>query len=128
MDAEGPIAGFEVFLDAVPAPKAKAGRTRPLLKTSNLQPVERDFAFVLDRDVPAADVVRAAQQADKVLVSDVQVFDLYEGWGIGDDKKSLAIAVTLQPTERTLTDEEIEAVSRKIVAAVAKATGGVLRT
>ncbi len=82
---------------------------------------------MVDRGVKAADIVRTAQGADRKLISDVTVFDVYEGKGIDDGKKSIAIAVTLQPREKTLTDQEIEAVALRIVAEVAKKTGGVLR-
>src|SRR5207237_5365153 len=102
-------------------------RTKPLLELPPFQPVTRDFAFVVDRAVKAGDIVRAAQNADKKLVSDVTVFDVYEGKGIDPGKKSIAIAVTLQPREKTMTDAEIEAVAAKIVADVAKRTGGALR-
>src|SRR5690606_39113641 len=91
------------------------------------QPVSRDFAFIVDRTVKAADIVRAAQNVDRKLVSGVTVFDIYEGKGIDADKKSVAIAVRLQPRDRTFTDQEIEAVAGKIVAEVAKRTGGSLR-
>ncbi len=128
LDADGPLAGFELILDAIPTPRAKPTRTRPPLALSGLQPVRRDFAFVLDRSVEAARVVRAAEGADKALVSGVTVFDLFESDSIGPGKKSLGIEVTLQPRDRTLTDEEIDAVARRIVAAVEKATGGSLRT
>jgi phenylalanyl-tRNA synthetase beta chain len=112
----------------VPAPrKSKDGKAKPHLELSSFQPVSRDFAFVVDSEVPAAQLVRAAKTADKALITAVDVFDLYEGEGIGAGKKSLAIAVTLQPTERTLTDPEIEAVGKKVVAQVGKVTGGVLR-
>ena len=87
----------------------------------------RDFAFVVPRDVAAGDIVRAAQGAERQLIAGIDVFDVYEGAGIDPDKKSVAIAVTLQPTEKTLTDAEIDAVSQKIVAEVAKRTGAVLR-
>jgi phenylalanyl-tRNA synthetase beta chain len=91
-------------------------------------PLSRDFAFVLDAGVPAASVLRAARNADKALISGVDVFDLFEGGALGEGKKSMAITVTLQPRERTLTDEEIDGVAAAIVAAVTKATGGVLRS
>jgi phenylalanyl-tRNA synthetase beta chain len=126
MDVKGPVAAFEVFLGALPQPKAK-GAARTLLELSPFQPVERDFAFVVAADVTADAVVRAALAADKTLIADTRVFDLFEGESLGAGKKSLAIAVTLQPTERTLTDAEIEAVAEKIVASVIKATGGALR-
>jgi len=127
LDAKGPMAGFELFFDNLPPHKDKGTKSRALLHPSPFQPVERDFAFVLDRDTPADKVIRAARNADKALVSDVTVFDVYEGANIGADRKSVAIAVTLQPTEKTLTDAEIDAVSDKIVAAVAKQAGGELR-
>jgi phenylalanyl-tRNA synthetase beta chain len=127
LDVEGPLVAFEVVLERIPEPKAKATRAKPALELSPFQPVERDFAFVVDRAVKAADIVRAAQSADRKLVTNVSVFDVYEGQGIEPGKKSVAIAVTLQPRERTMTDEEIEAVAAKIVAEVTKRTGGTLR-
>jgi phenylalanyl-tRNA synthetase beta chain len=123
----GPVAAFEVFLDAPPLPKAKATKARPKLVLSPFQPVERDFAFLVDDSVEAEKIVRAARNADKTLIAGARVFDLYAGKGVAEGKKSIAIAVTLQPIERTLTDAEIEAVSAKIVAQVVKATGAVLR-
>ena len=127
LDAEGPLAAFEVMLEKIPEPKAKATRARPVLELSAFQPVTRDFAFVVDRAVKTADIVRAAQNADKKLITDVSVFDVYEGKGIDPGKKSIAIAVTIQPREKTMTDEEIEALAGKIVAEVIKRTGGTLR-
>jgi phenylalanyl-tRNA synthetase beta chain len=128
LDLAGPAVAIEVDLDAVPEPRRKPTRSKPALALSDLMPVARDFAFVLDRDVPAANVLRAARNADKALIAGVDVFDLFEGGALGEGKKSMAITVTLQPRERTLTDEEIDGVSAAIVAAVAKATGGVLRS
>jgi phenylalanyl-tRNA synthetase beta chain len=125
--AQGPLVAFEVILERIPVPKPKATRAKPMLELSPLQPVERDFAFVVDRAVKAADIVRAAQSADKQLVETVSVFDLYEGDGIAAGKKSIAIAVTLQPREKTMTEQEIDAVAARIVAEVAKRTGGALR-
>ena len=127
-DIEGPLVAFEVFLDSLPEAKARKGYTRAKLDVSDLPAVNRDFAFVLDVNVPAGDVVRAAASADKNLITDVSVFDVFEDESLGEGQKSLAIAVRLQPTEQTLTDPEIEAVSDKIVAAVEKATGGRLRS
>ncbi len=125
-DIEGPAVAFEVMLEAVPQPRA--GKGRAAFRPSTLQPVERDFAFLVDAAVPAEKLLRAAKGADKALIASVGLFDLYEGERLGAGKKSVAISVVLQPTERTLTDAEIEAVSQKIVAAVAKATGAVLRS
>jgi len=121
-----PLAGFELYLDALPASRRK-GTAKPALEASDLQPVRRDFAFLLDREVAAGDVVAAASSADRALISETRVFDVFTGQGVPEGKKSLAIEVTLQPREKTLTDAEIEAVAAKIVAAVQKATGGELR-
>jgi phenylalanyl-tRNA synthetase beta chain len=127
MDVAGPMVGFELVLSRLPEPKRKAGRARPPFRPSPFQPVERDFAFVVDASVPAEAVVRAAKGADRALITEVSVFDLYAGPGVEAGRKSLAIAVRLQPSERTLTDAEIEAVASRIVASVEKATGGTLR-
>jgi phenylalanyl-tRNA synthetase beta chain len=128
LKAEGPLVGFEVILERIPEPKAKATRAKPALELSPFQPVERDFAFVVNRDVKAGDLVRAAQNVDRKLIAGVTLFDVYEGTGIEPGKKSIAIAVTIQPREKTMTDEEIEGLANKIVAEVSKRTGGVLRT
>jgi phenylalanyl-tRNA synthetase beta chain len=125
--ADGPLIAFEVILDRIPAAKQRPTRARPVLELSAFQPVSRDFAFIVDRSVRAGDIVRAAQGVDKKLIADVTVFDVYEGKGIDDGKKSIAIAVTIQPREKTMTDQEIDAIGARIVAEVAKKTGGVLR-
>ena len=127
LDISGPLAGCEIVLEAIPAPKVRPTKTKPALEFSDLQPVRRDFAFVLDRSVEAAQVVRAAQGADRKLIKDVSVFDLFESEALGPGKKSLAIEVTLQPTVHTLTEAEIDATAEKIVGEVTKATGGTLR-
>ena len=127
LKAEGPLVAFEVILEKIPEPKAKATRAKPMLELSPFQSVERDFAFVVENGVKAADIVRAAQNADRKLIANVTVFDVYEGKGIDPGKKSIAIAVTMQPREKTMTDAEIDALAAKIVAEVARKTGGVLR-
>ncbi|HXE85699.1 MAG TPA: phenylalanine--tRNA ligase subunit beta, partial [Hyphomicrobiaceae bacterium] len=126
MDVAGPVAAFEVFVEAIPPQKRKS-LAKPALEAADLLPVRRDFAFVLDAAVPAGDVMRAAMGADKKLIAAVNVFDLFEGAALGAGKKSLALEVTLQPREKTLTDAEIEAVAQRIVAEVKKATGGQIR-
>lgn len=126
LDVKGPVVGFEVFLDRLPSPRAK-GTARPLLNASPLQPLERDFAFIVEASVPAEKLVKAAKGADKALITEVKLFDLFQGGSLPAGKKSLALSVTLQPRDKTLTDAEIEAVAAKIVAAVNKATGGELR-
>jgi phenylalanyl-tRNA synthetase beta chain len=123
---DAPMAAFELYLDEIPAAKRKS-LTRPAPDAVDLQAVKRDFAFLLDAEVAAAEVIRAALGADRALITDVGVFDVFTGQGVPQGKKSLAIEVTLQPREKTLTDAEIEAVAAKIVAAVQKATGGELR-
>jgi len=127
LGADGPMVAFEVILDRIPEAKQKPTRAKPVLELSAFQPVSRDFAFIVDRSVKAGDIVRAAQAVDRKLITAVTVFDVYEGKGIDDGKKSVAIAVTIQPREKTMTDQEIEAVAAKIVAEVNKKTGGVLR-
>ena len=122
----GTAVGFEVFLERIPLPK-KISHLRPALDLSPFQPVERDFAFLVEEWVEAAAVIRAARSADKALISQVTLFDSYAGKGVEPGQKSLAIAVTLQPRDKTLTDAEIDAVGAKVVAAVEKATGGSLR-
>jgi phenylalanyl-tRNA synthetase beta chain len=127
LDVSGPVAAFEVALAAVPLEKRKS-LAKPGLKLVDLLAVRRDFAFVLDSDVAAGDVIKAVLAADKTLIAGVKVFDLFEDASLGASKKSLALEVTLQPTDKTLTDEEIEAVSAKVVAQVKKATGGDIRS
>jgi phenylalanyl-tRNA synthetase beta chain len=125
-DLDGPVAAFEIFLSALP-PEKKKSRARAPLDVSDLMAVKRDFAFVVSADTEAGDIVRAAAGADKALIEDVSVFDVYEGKALGEGKKSVAIEIALQPKDRTLTDQEIDTVSEKIVAAVSKATGAVIR-
>jgi phenylalanyl-tRNA synthetase beta chain len=127
LQIEPMLVAFEVVLEKIPEPKAKHTRAKGALELSPFQPLERDFAFVVDRNVRAGDIVRAVQGADRKLIGNVTVFDIYEGEGIAAGKKSIAIAVVLQPREKTMTDEEIEAVGTKIIAEVGKRTGGVLR-
>ncbi len=127
LDVSGALCGFEIYVDAMPEPKKKATRTKPALDLSPFQAVKRDFAFVVDKAVEAGAILRAASGADRKLVTGVSVFDVFEGASLGEGKKSIAIEVTIQPVERTLTDEDFEALTAKIVANVTKTTGGVLR-
>ncbi len=126
MDVKGPAMAFTLWPGEIPMPR-KAGASKGAMTVSDFQPVERDFAFVLDAEVAALDVVNAAAGADKALIREVRVFDEFIGGSLGDGKKSLAITVRLEPTDATLTDKEIEAVAEKVVAKVTKATGGTLR-
>jgi phenylalanyl-tRNA synthetase beta chain len=127
LDASGPLAGFEVFVDAIPEAKAKPTRTKPKLELSAFQAVKRDFAFVVEKAVEAGSLVKAALAADRKLVTDVNVFDIFEGASLGEGKKSIAIEVTIQPVEKTLTEEDFEALAGRIVENVKKQTGGALR-
>lgn len=124
---ESRAVAFEVDLDAIPEPRRKPTRAKPGIKLSDLMPVSRDFAFVVDRDVAAAAILKAARGADKALIAGVEIFDVFEGSHVGEGKKSVAIAVTLQPQHKTLTDEDIDKVAAAVVAAIEKATGGTLR-
>jgi phenylalanyl-tRNA synthetase beta chain len=127
LNAEGPHAAMEIILDALPPAKTRAIKIRSAVDLPTLMPLERDFAFIVDRNVRAADMIRAAQAADRALVTDVSVFDVYEGEGIGEGKKSIALAVTVQPREKTMTDAEIEALLQKIIGNVVQKTNAVLR-
>ena len=124
---EGRVVAFEVWPENIPAPKKeKASKAKSALALSDFMPVHRDFAFIVAEDVQAGAILKAAQGADKQLISDVSLFDIYQGKGVEEGHKSLAIDVTLSPKDATLTDKDIEAVSDKIIASVMKA-GGRLR-
>jgi phenylalanyl-tRNA synthetase beta chain len=118
-DLKMPVAGFEIFLDAIPDPKSK-GKAKPLFAPSPFQAIERDFAFVVDAKLAAGEIVKAVKLADRTLIETVTVFDVYEGPGVPDGKKSVAIAVRIQPKDATLTEAEIEALAQKIVTSALK--------
>ena len=126
MGVDGPMFGFELNLNALPQMKAKNTKTKPVFERAELTPIRRDLAFVVDQSVPSADLVRHAQGADKKLISKVDVFDVYEGIGVPEGQKSVAFEMTVQPLEK-MKDEDIQALMDKVVASVAKGTGGVLR-
>jgi phenylalanyl-tRNA synthetase beta chain len=122
------VVAFETYLEAIPAKKGKKQtKTKALLRPSQFQAVARDFAFIVDKDVKADDVLKSAKSADKELITDAIMFDVYEGKNMAEGKKSLAIQITIQPTEKTLSDKEIELIGNKVVQAVSKRTGGELR-
>ncbi len=127
-DIKLPVVAAEIFLGNIPAPKSKGTKARTLLKLSQFQAVSRDFAFLVDQSVMVDAIIKAAREADKNLIADITVFDQFIGKGVVDGKKSLAISVTLQPADKTLTDAEIESVAKKIVDAVCAATGAQLRS
>jgi len=127
LDASGPLCAFEIILDELPAPRVKTTRAKAKLEISDFMPVERDFAFVVPHATKVGDLMRAAASADKALIANVGVFDVYEGAGVPEGFKSVAISVTLQPRERTLTEADIETASARIIGEVTKKTGGTLR-
>lgn len=127
-DVTGPMVGFEVFYENLAPRRQKPTKSKTALEAHALQPVSRDLAFVLDNTIAAETLIRAARDAEKKLISAVKLFDLFEDTSLGENKKSLAIEITLQPRDTTLTDEEIDAIIARIIARVEKATGGALRT
>lgn len=126
LDLTGPVAAFEIFLDALPSPR-EASAARPLADLPDLQPVRRDFAFIVDAGVSAEQLLRAVKGADKALIADASIFDIYAGKGVPEGQKSVALEVRLQPRDKTLTEADLESLSGKVIAAAAKATGAVLR-
>ena len=127
MDVDGPIVGFEVMLDAIPASKRK-NANKGALQLSNLQSVERDFAFLISADCPVADLIRAVRGADKAAIAGISVFDVYEGKGVPDGKRSVAISAVFEPKKDTFSDQEIDALSAKIIGAAEKVVGAILRS
>ena len=127
LDADGPMLGFEINLDAISEPKRRGVKTKPALALSALMPLTRDFAFLVAADTPAGDLVRPILGADKALIAQARVFDVYQGQGVPEGMKSVAVEVVVQPREKTLTDGEIDSLSTRIVAAAAKAVGAKLR-
>lgn len=127
MGIKSAACGFEIFLDAIPDVKKK-GTAKTLLALSPLQPVERDFAFIVDEQVEGDALLRAARSADKALIASASVFDIYQGKGVETGKKSVAITVTIQPKDQTLTDAEIDGIAKKVVDTVCSKTGATLRS
>jgi phenylalanyl-tRNA synthetase beta chain len=127
LDVAVPAVGFELDLDGLPKPRVKAGRTRPPLEAWPYPPVDRDFAFIVGEQVTADALLKAIRQAEKKLVREVRLFDVYRGTGLEPGHKSLAVAVRLQSRDRTLTEAEIEPIAKRIVEAAGKAVGATLR-
>ena len=126
LDSDGPMLAFEIVLDSVPEPRGQKSKARGPANLPNLMPLTRDFAFVVDEAVVVGDLIRAVAGADKALITDVRVFDVYRGAGVAEGSKSVALEVVIQPRDATLTEPEIEALSSRIIAAAAK-TGAALR-
>lgn len=125
MDVDGPVVGFEVYLDRMP--QTKMAHQKKLLKLSSLQPIHRDFAFMVDCDAPVDAIINAARKVDRNLITDAQIFDVYAGKGIPEGKKSVALTVTFEPFEKTMTDDEINSLMDQIIVAVGSQAGGELR-
>jgi phenylalanyl-tRNA synthetase beta chain len=125
--AEGPMLAFEINLDAIPEPQRRGVKTKAALDLSTLMPLRRDFAFLVGAGTPAGDLIRPILGADKALIAEARVFDVYQGQGVPEGMKSVAVEVVVQPREKTLTDAEIEGLSGRIVAAADKAVGAKLR-
>jgi phenylalanyl-tRNA synthetase beta chain len=127
LDIEGPLVAFEIILDDIPAPKSKPTKAKARLDLSELMPLQRDFAFIVDDTIEAGEIVKAALGADRSMIADVAVFDIYAGPGVPVGKKSVAIAATIQPKDQTLTEPQIDAITQKIVSDVTAKTGASLR-
>ncbi len=127
MDVDGPLIAFELNLNALPQMKVKPGKTKPLFEKADLTPIRRDLAFVVDKATPAGELLRLARGAEKNLISSADVFDVYAGSGIDEDKKSVAFEITIQPRGEALKDADIDAIMKKVIGAVEKGTGGSLR-
>ncbi|MEM7679393.1 MAG: phenylalanine--tRNA ligase subunit beta [Pseudomonadota bacterium] len=127
MDIKTPVVGFEIFLDNIPEPKKKGGTEKSYLTLEPLQPLTRDFAFLIDESVAAEDILRAAKAADKNLISDAAIFDIYQGKGVEGGKKSVALSITIQPKGETLKDKDIETISDRVIELVLEKTSGILR-
>lgn len=128
LDVNETLFGFELIMNALPSPRSKPGKTRPILNRVQLTEIKRDFAFVVNEDILVGDLVRLVLGSEKKFISDARVFDVYRDPQIGDAKKSVAIEVTIQPKEENLRDEDIEAISQLIIGAVSKGVGATLRT
>jgi phenylalanyl-tRNA synthetase beta chain len=124
LDLPAGTPAFEIYLDAIPEPKR---RKKPSPTLPAFQPLRRDFAFLVSADTPAETLLRAAKGADRTAITAVTLFDVYQGKGIPEGQKSLAIAVTLQPTEKSFSDADLDAISGKIITAITKATNATLR-
>jgi phenylalanyl-tRNA synthetase beta chain len=127
MDIKGRVVAFEVYPDAVPLPRATGSKSKKKLDLWPLQSVDKDLAFIVDKDVPAVNIAVAAKNADKDYIADVRVFDLYEGSSLPEGKKSIALGLTFQPKEKTFTDQQIEGLMKKVILEVGRKTDAVLR-
>jgi phenylalanyl-tRNA synthetase beta chain len=126
-DIKKSIYAFEVFYDNLPSPKPKKSFSKGSFEISNLQKVNRDFAFIFDKDIQAQNIIGTIKKADKKYIKDISIFDIYEGEHIEAGKKSVALKVTLEPQEKTFTDEEIDNISNKIISSVENSFNAKLR-
>lgn len=126
-DIKGRVMAFEVYLDNIPLPRTSNGKSKKKLELSMLQAVDKDLAFVVDKTVAAANIAAAAKNADREHISDVRIFDVYEGANLPEGKKSVALGLTFQPKEKTFTDAELDGLMKKVILEVGKKTDAVLR-
>ena len=122
------ILGFEIFLDNIPESRKKIRETKPQFLVSDYQKVVRDFAFVIDEKYSSGEIISLVKKIDKELIKNVKIFDVYQGENIGDGKKSIAFNVILEPRDKTLSDNDIDQISKKIISAVQESTGATLRS
>jgi len=120
------VIGFEIFYEKIPLPKRNK-ISRPMLKISNLQPVTREFAFLVDEKVVSEKITQVVKSVNKDLITDVIILDIYKGEKIPQDMKSIAIKITIQPIQETLTDSALEEISTTIINAIEKKLSGSLR-
>lgn len=126
LDVKGPVVGFELLFNAIPAAKPKKSTAKPKLELSEYQSSTRDFAFLIDAKVPAEDILRVAKTSDKTLIESAALFDVYQGKGVPEGKKSVALSVTIRAADHTLTESELDGISKKVIQAVT-GLGGELR-
>jgi phenylalanyl-tRNA synthetase beta chain len=122
------VLGFEIILDNIPESRKKIREAKPQFIVSDYQKVVRDFAFVIDEKYSSGEIISLVKKIDKELIKNVRIFDVYQGDNIASGKKSIAFNVTLEPKDKTLTDKEIEEVSKKIISTVQETTGATLRS
>jgi len=122
------VLGFEIFLDNIPESRKKIREAKPQFIVSDNQKVVRDFAFVIDEKYSSGEIINLVKKIDKKLIKDVKIFDVYHGDNIAVGKKSIAFNVTLEPKDKTISDNDIEEVSKKIISTVQENTGATLRS
>ena len=122
------VFGFELFIDNIPTPNKKIRTSKPKFNVSDFQKSERDFAFVIDKNYGAQELINLVKKVNKNIIRDVKVFDLYQGENVPMDKKSIALNVTLQAIDKTLNEKDLEDLSQKIISIIKDKTGAIIRS